>query len=119
MWIMSFGIMCFINAVFDSIILYLKASRSSVPFFGKSLPWQLNLVHAFLISGCILQAMAAVICNTIQKDHTAHYEENERLVEPYQANSSAQYGSGNQQSGRGSQPQHQAFHGQGQRLGSA
>merc|ERR1719217_56853 len=122
LWIMSFGIVCFVNSIFDSIILFLKASRTPVAFFSKSLPWQLNVLHGFLVGGCVLQAVAALICKTIHKDHVSYYEEeDQRLVEPYQANGSAQtrYGVGiAQPSIMAQQQSYQPFQGQGRYLSS-
>lgn len=130
-WLTCWGVMVFINGIFDTVILISRAVKSPMPFFSKEAGWLYNTVNAFLLLGPISEFLGAWMAYLIYKDHQSYFQDDlER--DPFGGGGTRvgggvyRYGAGDSYdrpaARRQDVPQSQnfrAFQGDGQRLGSA
>eukprot|EP00747_Dinoflagellata_sp_TGD_P164411 gnl/TRDRNA2_/TRDRNA2_184317_c0_seq1.p1 gnl/TRDRNA2_/TRDRNA2_184317_c0~~gnl/TRDRNA2_/TRDRNA2_184317_c0_seq1.p1 ORF type:complete len:179 (-),score=18.61 gnl/TRDRNA2_/TRDRNA2_184317_c0_seq1:111-647(-) len=104
-WISCLGIMFFMNAIIDTIVLIMRWWGYQA--FSEYLPWYTRVINGLLVAGCVLQAVGAAMCWACYKKHIA----------PYEPEAPANYGS----TSRGqssSAASRNAFEGKGHRLGT-
>eukprot|EP00747_Dinoflagellata_sp_TGD_P167210 gnl/TRDRNA2_/TRDRNA2_191210_c0_seq1.p1 gnl/TRDRNA2_/TRDRNA2_191210_c0~~gnl/TRDRNA2_/TRDRNA2_191210_c0_seq1.p1 ORF type:complete len:202 (+),score=17.05 gnl/TRDRNA2_/TRDRNA2_191210_c0_seq1:109-714(+) len=126
-WLMCLGIIFFINAIFDGIILALKWWKQMGPVFGAKLPWYTNVINGFLLAGVVLQAIGAGVCYAIYKDRQAYETRDasqiQEVLSPPEGTRRPRGGYGATENADGQRaPQAQAprpFEGQGHRLGDS
>merc|ERR1719454_1706928 len=67
--ITSLGFMMIINAIFDTLILFLRFSHHRRgPLFGKDLHWTRNTLHAILVAGPALEFLGAYLIWLVYTD---------------------------------------------------
>eukprot|EP00397_Hematodinium_sp_SG-2012_P039779 GEMP01043490.1.p1 GENE.GEMP01043490.1~~GEMP01043490.1.p1 ORF type:complete len:188 (+),score=16.87 GEMP01043490.1:226-789(+) len=112
----TYGVISFISAIFDTILIISRIVHSPIPFFTTEMAWQYNVMHVILVAGPVLLASTASICYQIYKDST------ELLSGQYTGQDDGRYGNPRTNYGStaslGSDHQFVPFQGMGRPLGT-